>query len=430
MAGLAGCSGNGGSNGSDTISILASAASPAEKEVWNALTEDFEAENDYTVEWEYVSFGQHNQRLSSMIRGGNAPDLTSWNSASGGNAVVEDIAAPVTEVVDHVTQETGSEIQDRYLMSQDDEIWFLPNALYLHPQNIRGDLVSEVGYEFHPQDITFEEHQNWVQDIDANTDTRGWGGSSAANNCGAQTTSSYLYQNGVDIYEGTTDNIEVIIDQGENKERTVEVLEHLNTVADTGPSGSSWSWGDLSGSFVSGTTSSINYPYGRILASSLDRDAPWAPDAVNYAEPPHGGRSEDERRALAALFGWTLVDQGENTDPAKEFLKFYFTSDHYVDFLHTVPLHYSPVLEHIWDSEEYLDNELIQQKPDVIEIQKESASRARVPALSGDGGSFNPLAAAANNNGIIGQMLADVLHNDTDPGEAVDTAAENTRDLQ
>jgi multiple sugar transport system substrate-binding protein len=438
VAGLAGCTGNGGSSGGngggggggETVSILASAASPAEKEVWNALSEDFEAETGHTVEWEYVGFGEHNSRLSSMIRGGNAPDLTSWNSASGGNAVVEGIAAPVTEVVEYIGREGDSQIPDRFLMTQEDDVWFLPNALYLQNQNIRGDLVSQVGHEFHPQDITFEEHLNWVQDIDAETDTRGWGGSTATNNCGAQTTAAYLYQNGVHIFEGSTDDIEVIIDQGDNKQRTVEVLQHLNAASETGPSGASWSWGDLSGSFVSGTTSSINYPYGRILASSLDRDAPWAPDSVNWTEPPHGGRSEDERNALAALFGWTVVDQGESKDAAKEFLKFYFTSEHYVDFLHTVPLHYSPILDHIWDDPAYRDHDLIQQKSHVLDLQKEAASRARVPALSADGASFNPLATSSFQDGVIGQMLGEVVHDGVDPEQAVTNAAQNMRDLQ
>jgi len=112
---------------------------------------------------------------------------------------------------------------------------------------------------------------------------------------------------------------------------------------------------------------------------------------------------------------------------ARDFLEFFYESDHYIDYLHTVPFHLTPPVPSIFESEEYRSNDVIANRPDVLEVQEKLLPRASSFLLTADDGGLNTAAGAAYNNGTLGSLLARVNVNDMDPGEAIDTTAEELR---
>lgn len=434
-AGLAGClsafNGDGGGS-SEEITVLTSESDPNTKEIWNQLSEDFKEETGHTVKWEYVGFGERLNRLSAMIRGGNAPEVLIGNTANAGVAFSEGHLEPLTDTIAAIEEESGTTIPRSMVFEDGGEQWFAPGAVYMQTRTVRGDLVQEVGEDFKRQGVSTDDHIRWARKIDEQTDVRGFGHPAAATGAATQSTTAILWANGVDIYGGPTDDIEVVVDQGQNRERAIKTLEYLRELYNYGPDGANWGWGELGDSFTSSTTASVSYPLGRMIAGATSADQPWAPENVNLLDEPYlDGLGEDERKILGAVFGWAAINKADNPDIGKDFIEFFFSTDYYIDFLLTVPMHFTPVVDSVFDNERFRSNEIVSQKEEALAIQRDMVNnRVAVPALSGEGGAFNPVGPTAYAEGTIGKGVAQVALQGKDPGAAVDTMAEDLRALK
>jgi len=422
--GDAGDDSNGGTTGGGrTVTVLTPESDPNTQAVYDAAAEDFESQTGNTVEFEYVSFEDLTERLSSMIRGGNPPEIGSFTMVNAGNLYEEGLLAPVGEVLDGL-----GDIPENSIMSVDGESYTVPHTVRIQSQTVRRDLVEEAGHGFPDSalDIDWETHEQWVSDVDDLGDARGIGVTSAQTNKGTHEGVQYLWSNGVDIWGGPTGNVEVRLDQGENREKAIETLEHVKTLHNHSPPASDWGWADVQQAFGTGQIGNAQYSIGRILAAVEDNNPQWSEDTVPM-ETPYNQHKESGAGTVAFISSFTLFNDGENLGVARDFLEFFYESDHYIDFLHTVPFHNSPPIPEVFQSDAYRDHEAISSRPDILEFQEELLPRTTSFLLTADDGGLNPAAGAAYNNGTLGSLLARVNVNDMDPGEAIDTTAEELR---
>jgi multiple sugar transport system substrate-binding protein len=57
---------------------------------------------------------------------------------------------------------------------------------------------------------------------------------------------------------------------------------------------------------------------------------------------------------------WMIFKNAKYPEEAADFLKFFFTEDQYIKYLHTVPVHLLPTLKSVRNSKTYQANEMYQ----------------------------------------------------------------------
>jgi ABC-type glycerol-3-phosphate transport system substrate-binding protein len=430
--------GSGGDGGGSTggggaeIRVLTSETAEASKAVHQDIKSTFEQETDHTVKFEYVSFAEKIERLSTMIRGGNAPVLADGNVSSVGAMFNEDLLAPMPETRASIEEQLG-EIPDTMVLRSDGEPYMLPFAHKMQNQTVRKDLIEQTGGSFSSFDVGWDTHVNWVRNIHQETDVAGIGLATGRTGKAHQDTLQYLWTNGVDVVDGPSDNIEVVLDSGENQSKAVEVLEYMNELWQYSTQQTGWTWGDAGEAFSSGGVSDVNYSIGRMMGLSMDKGQSWAPGEIGFVEPPFKSHKDDGRQMVTAPTGFGLIKQAENVEAGKELLQHFMTYDDgqlLIDFLHSVPYHLTPTIPGIFESDAYRQNDLIQQRPDIIEKQKELLPVSASPGLTADNSGFNPIAGPSYGEGTLGAMVSKVVSQGMDPQTAVTQAAEELRGLQ
>lgn len=449
ITGLAGCIGGGGGGGdggdangdggggtttesSKTITFLTSETAQSSKEVHQAAKQTFKEETGHTVEFEYVSFANKVERLTSMVRGGNAPELADGNTSTVGSMLVQDLLDPVDGLMSDIENQLGT-IPKPMTLQQGGTAMAVPWSHKMQNQTVRKDLVNQVGEEYKSFDVGWDDHLNWVRKIDEQTQTTGIALVAGRTGKAHQDTLQYLWTNGVDVFEGSTDDPQVVIDESGNKQRTVEVLEYMNELWKYSPQSLGWTWGDTGEAFSSGNVADVNYSIGRMIGLSMSKGQSWAPNKLGFVEPPFKSHKDDGREMVTAPSQFGVINKSKNPSVGKQFLNHFFTyngGEHLINFLHSVPFHLTPSIPGIFESDEYRDNEVIQQRKDLLSKQKELLPVSGSPALTLDNSQFNPLAPGAYGEGTLGAMVANVVSKGMDPGKAVDQAATELRSFK
>lgn len=441
-AGLAGCSdsdsgdsgnggdgGNGGGSTGKTVTVITGESDPATKKLFKNATADFEKETGIKVEYEYTSFANLQQALAERIRAGNAPELQQGTPGDAAALLSEDMLAPLTDVIDDL------DIPDNIVLETSGEKWLVPYSQKLYMHTVRRDLVEETGGEVPMDldgrfDVGWDQFQDWVTSIDEQTDTRGTILTPARNSRGTTEGITWMWSNGVRIWRGPSDDIQVTIDEGQDRERAIEVLNYVNDLHDHAPSGADYGWADASQAYASGSGASVMYSTGRILGVLGDTNPDW--QSEEYTVPiqvPFNQLRDDGVRSWNSASGYMLVDQAENKDAAKEYIRWFWNSDYFIDFLHTVPFHLSPPWPDMMDTEEYRSHDLINSRPDVLDFQKRLIEEQQtLPfTFTADDHGVNLGAGRAYSEGSLGYLLSLVTIEDQKPEAAIDEVASELR---
>ena len=100
----------------------------------------------------------------------------------------------------------------------------------------------------------------------------------------------------------------------------------------------------------------------------------------------------------------------------------------YIDFLHTVPLHLTPPRFSVSNSQEYLENPLIQRHPETRKTISTLIKNA--VNFAAESGTLNPISGDVLTSNIIDEMVQRVIADNLEPGKAVDEASNRIRQLQ
>jgi hypothetical protein len=278
-------------------------------------------------------------------------------------------------------------------------------------------------------DLGWDDFANWCETIDGETDYNAWGYSSAASTAGTTSGMSLLLQNGCEIFEGDE---EVVLDQGEERTRAIEALEHFRDDRlpySTG--GSDIGWSDKQEMYVNEVVATIEYGWGRPASLLHQRDKIEMLENQIPIIPPHENLREDSGLVEINIEFFGIIEGSENVEAAKEWLRFFFENqDLYVDWLHSVPMYKLPSNAELITDDRFLDNDLAKVRPDLGEFYLELLeSDYLFEHIAGMGGiGFNLPHANASQSGEYGVMLQKIAQQDKDPGAVVDETANNLRE--
>lgn len=422
--GGSGGSGSGGGNGGASTGTPAPEAGGTiryltdrgdSKEVLEAIVADFEAEfPSYTVEVTFTSKGTStDQEMQQMVAGGTPPDVFFDTSADAYRFQRDGVLAPVTDTV------ADNDLPDP--VNVGGESYFA--ASMVEP------LMGWYRNDLYPEDPTTWD--GWLAEAARVTEEEGIDGyvvqSGQTNNADTQVT-QYLWQNDVDVYAGPSDAIEVVVDQGANRDRAVETFQWIADMAEYSPNGSGWEWGDMAGALMQ-ENAAAGVSVGGLPMLIMGANRPEFTE--NFSAMPFPvpeGRQQD--KWWAYMEGHLVRNDGESTEGAREFVTFFNQSERFFDFILSAPLfQFPPSLEQL-RSDRVQDNEQLQQFPGILELVEGHWDVFTSVLATGDDGAPNLTAARAYGNQVFGQAADQLLVGGRSPAETVDWLADALRSIE
>lgn len=409
--GIAGCLG--GNNGDENTVRYLSDRGDSSDVVDDIITE-FENESDYTVEVTYTSRGTStDEELQQMLAAGNPPDLVFDTSADAYRYQQNGNLAPVSDAVQ------GTNLPDP--VNVDGESYFVPTMV----EPLMGWYRTDI-YGVNP--TTFDTWRNEAQRVTEEEDMNGFVVPTGQTNNAATSTTQYLWQNNVEIYSGSSNNIEVTIDQGDNRERAVETYSWLQEMSEYAPNGSGWGWDDGTQALQQENAAALMSAGGLpILTIRQNR-----PDLVENLSPTPFPIPEDgeQNKWWTYMEGHVVRNDGNATEAAQEFTRFFSESDRFLDFVLSQPLFQWPPTQEGLDSDVVQENEILSEHEDAVELVRNNWDSFTSILETGDEGAPNIVAADAYGEQIFGQSAEQMIVGGLSPEETVDWVAEALRGLQ
>lgn len=424
VTGCLGGSDSGGSGGSDTdesgsdtsgsttITYLSDRGDS--QQIIDQIIAEFEETHEYTVDVTYTSKGTStDEQLQKMRAAGNPPDIVFDTAADAYRYQRDGKAAPVTETV-----QSGS-LPDP--VNVDGESYFVPTMVEPLMGWYRNDL-----YEENP--TTWERWESEAQRLAEEEGINGYVVQSGQTNNADTSVTQTLWQNGVNIYDGPEGDIEVTIDDENNREAAVETFEWLQSMSSYAPNGSGWEWGDAIAALQQENAAAAMSVGGLpVLTIQGNR-----PDLVENLSPtafpiPDGNEQE---KWWAYMEGHVVWNDGEATEGARQFVDFFSSSDKFMDFLLTAPLFQLPPTEEGLESDAYTSNEIVQQNPEAMELVRDNWDAFTTVLATGEDNAPNIVAADAYSQQLFGQAADQMLVGGRSPAETVDWLADELRSLR
>ena len=183
------------------------------------------------------------------------------------------------------------------------------------------------------------------------------------NNSAAQWMSlGYMWANDAQILD---DDWNVVLDDAAIKPRVASYLDFMKSLSGSMPPGLTQAeFATALAQFSSGQVA--HAPYAGRMVEYLEQRAPeMVENAGFFTFPSESG----ERRAVNHGYdGWVVL----KTEMSEESVKFldWLTTERYVDFLHTAPLHFQPARLDVYENPGWNSHPLIQKHAELIEFQK------------------------------------------------------------
>ncbi|MFC6874629.1 ABC transporter substrate-binding protein [Halobellus marinus] len=419
---LAGCSGG---TETATLQFMTDQSAPESQDVFESAFDEWAETRDEDVEseFQYLGFEEVWQQAGQQLEAGSPPDLLLMRVGETSQFGLAGHLSDLSGVIDAI----DIDIPDRMLVEFDGDSVYLAHDVDQPSQFYRTDIYDDAGVE---PGSTWEEDLETLSTLDENLDEMD-PMLVLANDASGPTQwfhDTHFWGNGVHYVERDGGDLNVTIDQEPYRERAIETLEYLQQKYQYSPASFDYSWGELIDTFATEQVATTHY-VGR-LVSSVAESAPEvynnmaaAPDPV--APLAEAGDADYVMRGTSN--GFSVPAEADNADLAKDFLE-YFMNNWYTDSLLAVPIHKVPVNLNILDSDAFQEHELVQENQEYVEYVKEwndsvvwiqNRTEPATPFLNG----------LTNGSGAIPTMISSTLLGEAEPGEAVDAAADELRDL-
>ena len=407
-------SGNGsGGGGGGTITYLSDRGDS--KDIIDQIVSEFESEySEYTVDVTYTSKGTStDQQLQKMVAANNPPDIVFDTSTDAYRYQRDGNLAPVSDAV------SSRDLPDP--VSVDGESYFAPTMVEPLMGWYRNDLYQE-------NPTTWETWQSEAKRVAEEEGINGYVVQSGETNNADTQFTQYLWQNDVEIYSGPSDDIQITLDDGENKQRAVQTFEWAQRMAQYSPNASGWEWGDAISALQQENAAAImsvgGLPILTIMGNRPDLVEKLSPTAF----PVPDGKSQD--KWWAYMEGHVVWNSGSNTEGAREFVKFFSESDKFLDFVLSAPLFQIPPTKDLLDADAVQNNDVIKDHQPVMDLVRNNWDAFQSVLATGQDGAPNIVAADAYSQTLFGQAADQMLVGNKSPEETVTWLADQLRGLQ
>lgn len=317
----------------------------------------YERETGVRVVIDTVPSGDAYTRTVAAIRGGNPYDISTLIFVAHVLSLAnEGQLTPITNLVNK--HEWGN----RILFPVNGEHYW-----YMYDYNLcwlfyRKDLYEQLG---------LEEPKTWDQllsncqaTMSSEGGTQRFGMATPIGNNDATNWMSlgYLWAEGVSLFDDDWNNV---FASDENRRKTAAYLDFFAQMHETMPPGMTQAgFGTVTAAYSAGQAA--HAPYAGRLIEILEQRAPDLANA--YGMMPYPDSSGQQSAVNHGYDGWVVG----NTPMAEESVKFleWFSDAHYINFLHSAPLHFQPARLDIYDDARWRAHPLIEKHADAVEAMR------------------------------------------------------------
>lgn len=403
---------NKGSNQGTTVEYLTDRGGA--KDYFEKIKQEFEKENPgITVNLEFTSKGVAlNERLAQRVAAGNPPDIIFIPSVTAYQFAAEGNAVPVTDINKDLGLDSPTVYQG--------EDYLVPAMRQVFDYWYRTDLYPETPTTF----------QEWLQGAKAASekgDAEGFLALNGQTNIASTTGFSLVWGAGAQVYSGSTDEIQVVLDQGDNKKKVAEALSWYSDIHQYSPNAIDWGWGDSYNALARGTVAAAP-GLGSDPALTTRNNNEQLVSKLAGALPPKADGTSPPLFMYAQ--GNMIHSAGKNPEAAKKFTKYFNKSSYYLDWLVSDPMYLLPYNKKLMDDPKFTENEFISNHMDMWNLYKKNWGQFKSILNTGSDGAPNLLASKAYNNQILGSMLSEVTVKNNDPAKVVTQTANKIRELK
>ena len=168
----------------------------------------------------------------------------------------------------------------------------------------------------------------------------------------------------------TDDDLNVVLDSPEYMDASIQALEYFKKLVDISPPGMETAdWPEVITLYKTGKVASAPYGGGRVIKEVWLADPKMEPNIRIAPKFP----VVDKKRPIIYLpiDSWGILKPSIFPEAGKEFLEWLATTDWYITFLHSVPIHFTPPNRKIVESKKFW--EVVDTDPpkfkDLVELQ-------------------------------------------------------------
>ncbi len=179
-----------------------------------------------------------------------------------------------------------------------------------------------------------------------------------------------MWAEGVSILDN---NFKLIVDNAEMKPKMIAYLEYMKNLSPSMPPNMTQAmFGTVVGQYAGGQVAHAPYA-GRLMEVLEDRAQALVADTGYFMYPDSLGNAQAINNGYD---GWVVL----NTNMSDESLKFmeWFTDRHYINFLHSAPLHFQPPRMDVYDDPRWLEHPMIKKHKDLVAFMKSFLTRKDV----------------------------------------------------
>lgn len=422
------------------ITIISGDISEAARSANKQITSSFKEKTGHSVTIDYQPGPDALNRISSMIRGGNPPELAVTGSQISAPLLGEGQLAPVGDLHDRLKDtQVGSIPKGMVVTNTDGEPVTVPYLNKAWGSCLHTHYLEEVGIT-PPQsieerfDVDFETWSQWLEAIDKGTDAAGYAFGYSSSSYSAKDILQLLWGNGVVLWEGTAPNdVELVLDKGDNRMRAVEAIDFLvEKILPYAIDGSNLTWSDANTGMAEGKFGMAGYTPGSVATTihgGAGKDK-WIDTLMGIPKPQRRARP-DGGRVRAAPQGFNFIKGSDHPEVARDYVTHYFTSDGFWTYINSRPLHNLPPTPSLMKTDKFRNNWFVERRPDEAEYILEIFERGAMLSSNLDPrlGGVNIAHAKMYTQGVLNTMMQEVILQDKGIEDALDSAASTIREF-
>lgn len=425
ILGLSGClgdddtngNGNGVTNGGEWANLSGQQATfliddpePEAREFWNNVASDFEDETGAEIDYVFRAADQILEEVTQRLQADDPPELVKETDAFVYGYQQQGALRPLTEVYETIAESLGDPVEGSRVPA-DGEQWMIPiftlPGLYWY----RSDL----------SDVTPDNWENmleYVRDVDENHDTRGIYFATGVGHHADTHHGAFVRSAGTSFV--MEKNGEVVSALGEDRDTWIKLLTFMRDLHEHSPPSTDSGFGTLVNAIQNESAGSNWYIGGRPKNAARDNEREFAPEVEPFPGMPKPEWTDEGMNQVAA--GGLFSFEGSNGELTDEFLEFLYQPEYITEqyFAFAVP-HYVPPYPEIQQAylAEVGEHAGSAWSEDQLETYHVEAAK-NATYITRELEPYNQYADAIKGSNIIGNMVQEMLLEETNPASIVD----------
>lgn len=397
-----------------SLHYVGAEGSAAAQAFWSSINSAFTEATGAAVNMEYAGTVT-GDRLAQLIQAGDPPELYNGTEVQAANLAVQGAVEPLTDVMDLIIEELG-EPYDFQRVVVDGEDYYAPFFGNTSQFWYRTDLGIDVVPDTWDNVLEYAGQAHELDETEFGTVVSAGPGFDTQ-----RTALTWAWSAGGQVTDyDSNDEIQIEV-HGEYRDNWIEALEFMDNLHEYSPTASDSGW-SLIGNAIQSELAACNwYGGGRPIQFAVENDRSFASNVRSVITP------ENQTRLGQGSGNGIIIPSNSDDEAAKVYLEFLMTSaERVLDLTFDIaPVHNAPVWDNLRDFDYY--QEKVDALPDEYGTVDDQLQTSLVDAPA-NAMSYptevqppNPYAGALADSLLVSEMVQEVLLNDVDPGQAVDT---------